>query len=202
MHPIDEVMTESKACFSHPKCYASKLNNCSPKITREHFVSHGILRAIGASGPVLTKGLRWQPASKEQFIPTNGLASNILCENHNSQLSDLDNEAIRLFTFLQNFQKGDKATLPKEAEIEIDGSLIERWLLKTTCGFLASNNSPTYQPEIHSRWKPEHWWIDILFGRTPMPEPFGLHFFGGVPPQTPTNDYSSGLQYQPFMEHG
>src|SRR5205809_280987 len=95
----------SERHFSHPKCYASKLNNCSSKISREHFVSHAILRAIGASGPVLTKGLRWQSGSTEQFIPTSRLASNVLCQKHNSALSRLDDEATSLFTFLQDFHK-------------------------------------------------------------------------------------------------
>ena len=35
-----------------------------------------------------------------------------------------------------------------------------------------------------------------------MPEPLGLYFFGELPPQTPTNDFSSGLQYQPLMQQG
>lgn len=195
-------MSKPGGQFSHPKCYASCLRDCSTKVTREHFVSNGILRAIGAGGPVLTKGLRWQNEAEEQFIPTNRLVGKILCDEHNSRLAPLDSEALLLFAFLQEFQRGDKATVPKDAEIKIDGSLVERWMLKTICGFLASNNSPTHEPELQNNWAPPDWWVDILFDKVPMPDLLGLHFFGGVPPQTQTNGFPSGLQYRPLIQRG
>lgn len=188
------------ARHTHLKCYARKLADCSTRISREHYVSHAVLRAIGASGPVLTKGLAWQEHGVEQFIPTDGLASNILCEAHNTRLSALDSEASLLFQFLQNFHAADRSAIPKSAEIDVDGAAIERWMLKSLCGFVAARTSPTHFPDKVQNQRPPDWWIDILFGLTPMPAPMGLHFYGGSPPAAEVKDFSSGLQYRPLEQ--
>ena len=31
---------------NHPKCFASAMGNCSTRISREHFISHGLIREI------------------------------------------------------------------------------------------------------------------------------------------------------------
>lgn len=40
----------------------------------------------------------------------------------------------------------------------------------------------------------------MLFGLSPIFGPLGLHFFGGSPPSTNVEDFSSGLQYTPLEQ--
>jgi len=189
--------------YSHGRCYAGKLADCSGSISREHYFSHAILRAIGGGGPVLTKGLAWQKPGAQQFIPTQGLASNVLCTAHNSRLSPLDEEASRLFQFLQHFHRADRTSVPASAELTVNGLLIERWMLKSICGFVASKTSPTRYPARVRLQKPSDWWVDMLFGESPIPIPFGLHFWGGTPGAASTRHdrHTSGACSPPPSEH-
>lgn len=168
----------------HLKCYARKLSDCSRTISKEHYISHGILRAIWSSGPAITSGLAWQQKGAEQFIPTKGLASKVLCKEHNSRLSKLDFQATELFEHVRKFSMRDKIEVPKSTEMVVDGSMLERWMLKCICGFLASRSLPTRFPDRVRSQVPSDWWVDMLFGLSPIPFPFGLYFFAGRPPRT------------------
>jgi hypothetical protein len=75
---------------AHPRCFASVDNNCSNRISREHFISQTLLRQIELNNTAKIAGLRWQQPQSFNIFPLSGLASNILCERHNSALSPLD----------------------------------------------------------------------------------------------------------------
>jgi len=109
---------------------------CSKKISREHYISANLLKADNDSRTANIGGLRWQPNDTLQNIGISSLQSKILCEKHNAQLSDLDILAGKFYRVLDAADKNPEslATLS-----QIDGHSLERWLLKVTCGLVATN---------------------------------------------------------------
>jgi hypothetical protein len=84
-------------------------------------------------------GLPWQEKDKFNLLSRNSLKSNILCTKHNSLLSPFDAEMGRFFrTIIDN----DLNLISKKPNSEIStfcGNDLERWMLKVTCAFIASN---------------------------------------------------------------
>lgn len=111
------------------KCYANVLGDCAGKLSREHYVSKGLID-LGQDKPseiVLGGKLDiGTPASSKNLA-----VSKILCEHHNSLLSDLDAEAIRLATSILewNSDGGD-------AEHIFNGEFLLRWKIKSLLGFV------------------------------------------------------------------
>ena len=70
------------------RCWAEILGGCSHKISREHYIGRELLQKVKIHG--LHKGLEGLE------LPVTAPKAHILCENHNSQLSDTDQEAINL----------------------------------------------------------------------------------------------------------
>lgn len=147
----------------------------------------------------MTAGLPWQKTPDRQNLPINQLASNILCDAHNSILSPLDDEAVRVFRFLQPFWRGTQAA--SNSSISAAGRLLELWMLKTLCGFLASKNSPSHNRTNSNRWVPPDWWIQVLFNKVPIPATVGLHFYGGGPPNIEQSG-PAGFGYSPLSQQG
>src|SRR5262249_31340064 len=107
-------------------------------------------------------GLAWQQPETFDLVPVNGLASNILCERHNSSLSALDSLIDDFATSIRTFDRA-----PKNKHVNFSGSDIERWMLKCLLGLTVSKN-------ITSHLKPEC--TDLLFERTRWPDRWGLYF--------------------------
>src|SRR5215469_15081076 len=61
--------------LANPRCYAGKLEDCSNALSREHFISHGILKALSQEGAVKINGFDWQADDAIQEMPTPTLAS-------------------------------------------------------------------------------------------------------------------------------
>ena len=64
--------------------------------------------------------------------------SNILCSRHNQILSKYDTEAGRLHNCILKFDADFNSPSPKNDVIQINGDYIEKWMLKTICGLVAS----------------------------------------------------------------
>ena len=98
--------------------------------------------------------------SSIKTIGLTGLKANILCERHNSLLSPLDTEAIRLQKHLSGFTGevedvyGGEGLWRGPTHFEIDGENIARWIVKTHCDFYADAGLPV--PEA---------WVRYAFGR-------------------------------------
>lgn len=142
------------------KCFLEGWGNCSGKMSREHYISKNVLNALSTRGGVEVGGLNWQPNKTLQRIGIQALVAKVLCQTHNSQLSELDTTAGNLYKALNAADK-DFANLPCMSQF--DGLLTEKWFLKVLCGLAASgtiNNG-----EIPESWKavlngdplPEHW---------------------------------------------
>ena len=124
------------------KCYANSLGDCEGKLTREHFVSRGLLD-LGQPNPngILLGG------ELDILVPTNSnnlAVSKILCAKHNNDLSGLDDEAIKLATTIFNWNKDGGSV-----EYTIDGDLLLRWQLKSLLGLtFAKKEKRTFAEQI------------------------------------------------------
>src|SRR6185312_1531780 len=99
------------------------------------------------------------------------LASDILCQRHNSALSSLDAQASHvsktILRFDRSLLKYDGSTTPREY-VDVSGVDFERWLLKCIVGLVLSGNLK------HSVLKDEC--VNLLYSRLAWPELWGLYF--------------------------
>ena len=105
------------------ECWASQLGDCAGGISREHPVSDGIFEGNSISA----FGLSWCKDEPKRIGLPNAVAK-ILCGHHNTALSPHDAEATRLSRFLAANLRDDPEV---ESTIALDGSLLEKWSLKT-----------------------------------------------------------------------
>jgi hypothetical protein len=93
----------------------------------------------------------------------------MLCKRHNQALSPLDAVATAFFGFFTAEWSGDA--------IEVfltRGYDLERWMLKTLCGLVASGNATPKAKRLPT-WTPPPEWLEILFGSADVGAPAGLH---------------------------
>lgn len=154
-----------------PGCYAANLCDCSSKLSREHFVSEGILQLLNREPPddLRVGGFPWQGEGQEGRIPPKALASKILCDRHNSALAPVDSIALRLF---QALDEENAAHSGQQLLHLFNGHDVERWLLKVLCGAAFSGNLP-FRRETDTTVSPA--WIKTLFGRADFEEGQGLY---------------------------
>ncbi|MFC8848722.1 MULTISPECIES: hypothetical protein [unclassified Micromonospora] len=96
----------------------------------EHYISDSVLKVLGASsvsGPAYTGGKSGIDIKRSAF------GANVLCRNHNSDLSSIDANAQLLFTVQRLFvaEISKEGFLPESEQIDISGDMLERWLLKS-----------------------------------------------------------------------
>jgi hypothetical protein len=158
--------------YAHPRCYASRLGTCSSKITKEHYVSHGVLKRFGDRITII--GATWL-GKGPKTIPIATFAPKVLCEAHNATLSALDNTAKNVFDALLDFdaELSPRATSPAHRSVRVSGWEFERWFLKVYCGMHAAGHlkEPGVIPEYV---------IESLFNDTPLPMDLGLYMAGHI----------------------
>jgi hypothetical protein len=113
-------------------CWAASLEGCDGKISREHLVSQSLF----PEGNITVSGLHWCK-DRPKTVGLAALTGKILCQKHNSELSELDaavkqafetfDESMRLFQARSKLQ-GRRWAIKT---FNIDGELLERWFLKT-----------------------------------------------------------------------
>jgi hypothetical protein len=118
-------------------CYLGVTNNCSEKLSREHWLSEAILRQIpdlSVIGLPRTNGERRRVGPK-------ALTAKILCSRHNSALSPLDQAAANAFRTLDQALQhllNPVQNRSKNRKFLIDGSALELWALKFCLGAYVS----------------------------------------------------------------
>ena len=124
------------------RCWADILGGCSERYSTEHYVGRG---ALFGSEKVKTQGLH--PDLDERSVFVTDLRAHILCQTHNNNLSEADQEAINLRNALEQlFRKQDKEDLLKEnglwtpTQHNVSGSLFGRWLCKLHCNYVTFND--------------------------------------------------------------
>lgn len=158
----------------NPRCYFAALGNCTSKLSREHFVSKGILKLFHSQGGLKVSGLPWQDSKGTRLSP-DALASKILCVRHNSSLSALDDAALRLYRRLSKIPEFLTSVNHGHSLVFLfNGHDIERWILKMLCGVVVSGNSSAHGQPILG-WSPPTLWLNILDGTTHFPPDWGLY---------------------------
>lgn len=158
-------------------CYAASLADCRGQLSREHYFSEGALRIFTAL-PVVS-GLAWQRPGVIAPIGIGSLASRVLCEKHNADLSRLDEtlQALqRAAEQIDDFFSVD-ALDPGEITLELRGDLVERALLKVAFGFTYSGvftSTPGRPPPSEVLASRRFRLIEVLFRHRPIDSIGGL----------------------------
>jgi hypothetical protein len=154
--------------YSLGSCYAASLEDCSLKLSREHYISESLLRELDSNESLSVSGFHWQPEGEQKSLSPKALSAKILCERHNAALSKIDSIAVRLFrAFDEEHVLGSRS----HALYLFSGGDIERWLLKSLCGFAYTGGSADDNRNI----KIPKDWLDILFGRAEFSNGQGLY---------------------------
>ena len=168
------IREETSTGYQHQKCYASPTKNCSTKISSEHYFSNNILEVLEHNKTVKIGGLPWLEKDSFNLLSRKALVSNILCKTHNEMLSVFDTEMGRFYRTLLEFDEDFNSENPKN-EIKIFcGEDLERWMLKTVCNLIASNQIAE-KGKVKTLLVKEDY-IDILYNDNPFPNKWGLYF--------------------------
>ena len=76
--------------------------------------------------------------------------------------------------FYLNFDEDFNRDAPKEEVAVFSGEDIEKWMLKTVCGMVASSQLATQGQKMDVPLKRE--WVDILYNNHSWPEYWGMYF--------------------------
>lgn len=176
-------------------CWASSLGGCDDQISGEHLVS----KSFFPVGPVTVRGFKWC-LTEPKTVGLGSLTSNILCRRHNSELSGLDEavaatihtmeDAIKLF----NTRKALQHRYWKTKDFSIEGSLLERWLLKTFINLSVVDEKWIIGEGQHATGTPSEELVRAAFGLTRLRENLGL-YFAAFPGET--FDFKHGLKLTP-----
>lgn len=161
---------------SNPRCWANVLDDCEGLIEGEHIIS---LNAFQASGHDRSSRERHNVTaiSPRRTYRTRlaKLTSNMLCARHNRATSCLDDAAGQLVRSLHDIVKLTHSRwtsrLPWAPWVRtLDGSLIERWLIKTAinCWHTGNFGLPIGGPQAPPNW-PTPELVEQVFGiRSPV----------------------------------
>ena len=166
--PAQTTPRGPKTGNSNNACYASRVADCSDKLSREHYISESLLHHLNQSKDLTVSGLPWLKGESKILSP-NSLSSKILCDRHNSALSSLDSIAVNLF---QAFDEKDVVGSGKQLIHLFSGHDLERWLLKMLCGIISSN---ILIMDCGTDMTIPNYWLDILFYDENFPELHGLY---------------------------
>ena len=162
-------------------CYAASTNDCFGKLSKEHWISAGILRSptFGDGKRVNISELFWQQSGAADVLPVSGLSAKVLCERHNNALTTLDSTATRLHSTVEHFylaQLREHGSRTSEFDL-ISGEAIERWMLKLIWGQLAAANEI---PGLLEDRGTRNTLLKYLFRDGRLPKGWGLYFKGIV----------------------
>lgn len=118
-------------------------------------------------------GIPWLKQQLEKWISPRSMVAKILCKRHNEALSPLDSQAGRLIRTIGKFDREFNDPEPRPDIIFFSGEDIERWMIKTICGIIASGNA--FKDRITGIADVPAGWVDVLFGATTWDAPFGLY---------------------------
>lgn len=169
-------------------CWAEPLGGCSDKISREHTLTAGLF----LDESVRVKGFPWcKDECKE--ISVASLTRKNLCRHHNSLLHLTDDAAIAAANiFRKEFRLGRAREAMKSrrwsiVHSEIDGSLLERWFLKTLIN-VAYGREYKIGRDSENPGLPSVRLVRIAFGTTKFEPNAGLYGLGYLNQQLTLHD--------------
>ena len=152
------------------ECWASSLGDCGGGSSREHIVSDSILQFFAS---VRVHGLPWCQEPKD--IGAGSLTAKHLCRDHNARLSPSDNAAFTLFReFRDRFDSGASGC---EMPIEISGSSLECWFIKTGINLCLVGDRPLQWPSTYGDQSVPAALVEAAFGVKRFDKPCGLYFY-------------------------
>jgi hypothetical protein len=83
-------LKQSRDAITHmvEKCRLAGQGPCQGKLSGEHYISHALLKRLGAGQTIGIQGTPWSRDTLRE-VGKAGLTANILCQRHNSELSGL-----------------------------------------------------------------------------------------------------------------
>jgi len=163
----------------NPACALVGHGPCSGKISGEHYISHAVLRRLAPGEGITISGTPWSAAGP-RTVGKAALTANIVCQKHNSGLSDLDSLGGRWMASIQEAQLALAGTSARSRTHTFDGLKLERWFLKVAFMLWHSGNFASAGAAIQDA--PPGIWADLLTGAVPFPSTWGLYIpTGGAP---------------------
>lgn len=167
------------------ECWARCLGGCEGRISGEHTVTE----SLWEGDRICVQGFQWcRPSYKE--IPVRSFTSNILCERHNSRLSDIGVDGGGASAF-DVFRQAGRVHEQRAANIEdgfwtgrfdiceydFNGSLLERWFLKTLINMeLSGDQGFAIGPHLEHAERLHCETVEMVYGLRPFPGRSGLYF--------------------------
>jgi hypothetical protein len=143
----------------HPICWAECLGDCSEDPSREHILTESTIQ-----GPELSvRGLPFLQG-KTITLHKSQFKSNILCRKHNNGLSQVNQSGKDAFEAL-----GNATSVSPRPKNKIDGTLVERWLLKTLINMEVVSNL-SFRPPLEI--------VEMALGKRAFSPNAGLFFVG------------------------
>ena len=149
--PAEIAVKSHSKNFSQAGCYAASTAQCSKGLSKEHYISHSLLKIIvKEDGSIGIKGLPWSKNESVRLFPAN-LWSKILCVDHNQAMKGLDSVAARFFRQLYSIPEQLNVTGP-DSILLVNGADLELWFLKLLCGLCTVNQKDQPHWEIPANW--------------------------------------------------
>lgn len=161
-------------------CWADCLGNCESKQSREHLVSEN----LWLSNTVMVQRFSWCPDAPKEIGIAN-LTSKILCRKHNCDLSPVDASAgdsfntLREVTRLKNVREGMKPIRWNVKTFNLDGVMLERWLLKTLIN-IAFDGKYAIGADATAPGRPSERLVRVAYGLDSFEGKAGLYTMGRV----------------------
>lgn len=176
--PVGPIATVETGVINH-RCYLSSLENCSKKITKEHFISRNILEKITSSTLKIENSAHFFGGRHLTEIGIDAFSSKVLCDAHNSALTDLDAAAGLAFSRIEMLAKdagrGATSASPVRSFHIVSGIDMERWLIKVYCGLVAAKKIRGQSGTVIRNDPSEPYLLQALMGNGSLCPPLGIH---------------------------
>ena len=172
-NPSDIKPSSPITGLSNPACWMYPYNDCSSKISREHYVSKSTLIQVGDSIDV--SGTRWLEKRSSARIRVKRLVAKNLCERHNKAFEPLDRETSSFFRALLSIS--GLSNSEKHSKYLISGDDIQRWMYKTLFGLVTSKSMQGPEGELILPGCQTRDDLDMLFDPVKQNDEIGMYVF-------------------------
>lgn len=166
--------------FKDERCYLSPVGSCGTQMTKEHFISRNILERLTTSTLRFENAGHFFGGQETVEIGIDSFSAKVLCDKHNSALSDLDAAAGTAFSTIEALAKNctEFANLERGRLLRFhlcSGLDIERWLIKVYCGLVAAKKIRTLSGRIIEQDTLQPDLLNALVGTDSLCNPLGLY---------------------------
>jgi hypothetical protein len=160
-------------------CWAAVLGKCGGGISGEHVISKGLFRGKA----VQVQGTPWK-AEKLKPIGINTLTANILCRDHNSALSKVDDEGMAAFHAIRRFEEvlSGRMTPINATDLQhhVSGHMLERWFIKHAVNLFIVTGRQRQWYDGSEAITPPRDIVEAAFGMHQLRYPRGLYNWAGL----------------------